>query len=383
MMKKIAIFDYYLGGHHIEYIHHLYVGASLRIDKKFLFILPNSFATYSEKLKWEYSDNIEFVFFECNEKIIRNLGGMEKAKFLSKILNRYIRKYDIRKLILIETMPFLPFLPFLVPKDLQISSIIYNIARYRVKPTLLVRFLDNFKYTLISYFNCFKNVYLLNDKESPAFYNKKYSVNKFFYLPDPYFKVEAIDKIDFRKIHNIDLNKKILLHFGGLTKRKGTIDILDAIIFNQNQLAEKYCFIFAGRVYDDIKDVFYQKIAMIKDKVQILIFDDFCDYKFLGTLCQNSDFIIIPYHQVSQSSGIISYAAQFHIPVIGPSNGLLGNIIERYNLGILLSKITPGSIASCLLNNDLDEFKIDINSMDKYLFENSIENFVDTIYSNI
>ena len=383
MMKMIAIFDYYLGGHHIEYIHHLYVGANLRKDIKFLFILPKSFDTYSKKIKWEYSENVEFVFFECSEKFIRGLGGFSKAKFLSKILNRYIRKYDIKNLILVETMPFLPFLPFLVPRDLRISSIIYNIARYREKPTLLVRCLDKLKYTLISYFNCFKNVYLLNDKESPAFYNKKYSVNKFLYLPDPYFYVEAIDKIDFRRIHSININKKILLHFGGLTKRKGTVDILDAIISNPNQIAEKYCFIFAGRVYDDIKDIFYQKIALIKDKVQILIFDDFCDYKFLGTLCQNSDFIIIPYHQASQSSGIISYAAQFHVPVIGPSNGLLGDIIRRYNLGILLPEITPKSIAHCLSSKDLDGFKIDTNSMDKYLDENSITQFIDTIYSNI
>lgn len=381
-MRTIAVFDYYLGGHHIEYIHHLYVGACKRKNCSFLFILPTSFNLFSKKLIWEKTDNVEFVFFECEEKVIRSYGKLKRSFMLSKIVSKFVCSYKIKELVLIETMPYLPFLPFLISRKVKISSIIYNIARFRESTSLITRLSDSLLYIIISFFSCFNRVYLLNDFEGGDFYNKKYSVNKFLYLPDPYMKVGYIENFDVRTEYKISKDKKILLHFGGLSERKGTIDILDSIMNLPHEISQKYCFIFAGRVYDDIKETFYRKINLIGNRCQIIVFDKFCEYDFLGTLCKASDLILIPYHKTSQSSGVISYAAQYLKPVIGPSNGLIGNIIIRYKLGIGLNIINANSIANCLSNNQVFSYKIDVDLKKEYLNKNTVEKFVDCIYHN-
>ena len=55
-----------------------------------------------------------------------------------------------------------------------------------------------------------------------------------------------------------------------------------------------------------------------------------------------------PYEAVDLSSGVIGYAAYYNKPVIGPSGGLLGKIIRRYQLGTALQDITPSSLAKAI-----------------------------------
>lgn len=382
-MKVCAVFDYYLGGHHLEYIHHLYEGASKQKDYNFIFFLPKSFYVYSQKLVWNEHENIQFHFFDCDENIIRSYGMLKKSLFLSKIINQFVKQYGLDKIILIETMPYLPFLPLVISRNVKLTSIIYNIARFRETPSLFVRFLDYIKYILISRFSCFERVFLLNDTESCLFYNNKYHTSKFDYLPDPYFPIEKKIDINIKEKYNIPKNKKILLHFGGMTKRKGSLDILDSILLSKDEAVLGYCFIFAGRVYDDIKNDFYNRISKIGNKCQILVFDKFCEYDFLGALCSASDFILMPYHTTSQSSGVIAYAAQYNKPVIAPSTGLLGSIVKNNKLGITLSKVNPTTIAWYLSNKVLDNYRHNETQSKQYLLNNTVEKFVAKILGDL
>ena len=233
---------------------------------------------------------------------------------------------------------------------------------------------------MISRFSCFERVFLLNDTNSTRYYNKKYFTDKFDYLPDPYLPIEHISEINIRTEYDIKKNKKILLHFGGMSKRKGTLDILNSILLLKDEIASNFCFIFAGRVYDDIKREFYDKINEIGNRCQVLIFDSFCEYNFLGILCKNSDFILMPYHITSQSSGVMAYAAQFEKPVIAPSSGLLGRIVEDYKLGILLPEINPEIIASCLSSKMFSSYRHNKNCSREYLANNTIEKFVEIFF---
>ena len=57
---------------------------------------------------------------------------------------------------------------------------------------------------------------------------------------------------------NIDQSKLVFLHMGDMRKRKGTIDILDSIPLINVELYDKLCFIFAGKISNEIKETFYQ-----------------------------------------------------------------------------------------------------------------------------
>ena len=79
----------------------------------------------------------------------------------------------------------------------------------------------------------------------------------------------------------------------------------------------------------------------------------------------------MPYHITNLSSGVIGYAALFGKPVIGPSKGLLGHLINKYQLGETVG--TP--INKSFLNIQLCTPR----KTDLYINENLLTNFIKLI----
>ena len=50
---QTMIFDIDLAGHHMEYLHHIYVGALRNTEEKYLFYLPKEFKDKKKLYKWE------------------------------------------------------------------------------------------------------------------------------------------------------------------------------------------------------------------------------------------------------------------------------------------------------------------------------------------
>ena len=131
-----------------------------------------------------------------------------------------------------------------------------------------------------------------------------------------------------------------------MNTNKGSLEIMHSLTELAQEERTNYSFIFAGKVADDIRDSFYSLYSKIKDKVQIAVIDKYCSYNFFASLCISCDAIITPYKRTSQSSGLIGYASQFGKPVIAPNKGLLGSLVEEYNLGILIKDCSPHSLIS-------------------------------------
>ena len=161
---------------------------------------------------------------------------------------------------------------------------------------------------------------------------------------------------------------------GDMRERKGTLDILKAILELPQSELYRFHFIFAGKVSEEIKEIFYQLLGAMSQQTKISVFDEFCDYSFLGSLCSLSDYILIPYKQVGQSSGIIGYAVQFEKPVLAPSKGLIGKLVKRYNLGYCIPEISYREIERFFLSHSKDE-KVNQG----YLTKNTVSLFVNTI----
>ena len=126
----------------------------------------------------------------------------------------------------------------------------------------------------------------------------------------------------------------MFIHFGALAERKGTIQIIDSLQFLSKEECERYVFVFAGRVFPDIKEAFYAGVAKYQSSVCIHVKDEFCSFEYLAALCDACDAILMPYLETAQSSGVIGYAAQFGKPVIAPDEGLVGKLVQNYQLGI-------------------------------------------------
>lgn len=347
---KYLIFDSKIEGHHLEYIHHLYDKARSMMNDDFIFYLNNKFNEVKEIMEWEDAPNVKFEYLSDEEQMKSDNSNLLIAAWhQSWIVRRIANKEKIDKIWLIMFIHLMPFLPVILSKKIKIMGVLYRIYLYDKDKMKGVRlWLEKFRYSIFVNNKSVERILVLNDQYAVDQLNKIYSTDKFYFLPDP------VPNIDMSKVKNIrcelgiNPEDKVYLHFGGLDPRKGTLEILDAIALMSEEELAGIVFVFAGRVYKSMHDEFYERYEKLKDKVKILVYDEFCDYDFLNNLCYSCDCILIPYKNPNQSSGVIGYASLFQKPVIGPSQGLLGRLIKDYQLGQTIDKIDKEMILESL-----------------------------------
>lgn len=298
-----------------------------------------------------------------------------------QIVRHYARKYHADKIYSNSIIEFVPFAPIVLRQKCRLSGIIYRIYLYDLEQrSKLSQLFDKAKFWIMSKANVFEKIFILNDKEGAERLNKIYGTRKFVSLPDPYVPLTSENLPSFRKEYGISEKKKLFVQFGALSTNKSTIEILESIKQLHPDEQNQYAFAFAGMVYEEIKPRFYELYNELKEKVQIVVRDEYCTYETFASLCMACDAILTPYKRCAQSSGLIGYAAQFHKPVIAPDKGLLGNLVRAYGLGLLISDITPESLAEAyrkVVNGDVN------TPSDTYCKTNNVEEFQQVIFNHI
>lgn len=369
-MSKILIFDTEVSGHHLEYLHHLYIMAYDDADNEYYFCVSNRFYQVSTVLYWPVAKHVNIVCLTDKESSVS--GNIYKKSWQkARLCRKYVTRYDCDFLFLNTMMDVLPFLPFFLPKNLKCMGIIYKIYLYVWKDNSTKdKLLDLIKYAIFKYASCFYKIFVLNDEISAIYLNKIWRTNKFIYLPDPYISIKE-KEIDIRKEYRISDNKRIVLHVGAISLRKGTLNVISLIEKLSEEEKHQLSFVFAGKVNDDIKEVLYQKVSEFQPDVQIVLIDEFCDFNLIGALCKQADLILLPYQETFQSSGIIAYASQYKVPVMMPKKGLIKKLVRRYELGYLYDDLYKSFI--CWLNSSLSK------SQSSYIEEHTIDSFLRVI----
>lgn len=329
------IFDTSISGHHLEYLHHYYMGALSRKEEKYIMMVPKEFHTAKDKYIWPEDDHIIVEYIKPEDETLLKEKNFYKLGWnASKILNKVVRSKNVDKIILTMLMQFIPFIIFLLPRKVSVRGIMYKIYLYEERNMPCLRLLaERIRFWLAAHSDIIDKVFVLNDKGSAQKLNRIYKTDKFRFLPDPVPEID-MDKVhDVRTELNIPIKDVVYLHFGSLDGRKGTLDILNAIISSTRQAMKDKTFIFAGKQKENMRKQFYPLLEKAKAKANILVFDEFCSYEFLNNLCFSCDVILMPYYLTNLSSGLLGYAAVFCKPVIGPENGLIGKLIKEYHLG--------------------------------------------------
>lgn len=380
---NILIFDIDAKGHHLEYIHNLYMYAYYKLaQNQITFVLHPDFQEMFRYRDFPSSDNIQIVYMHQKEIDGLDTYSFESAYKSSVLLKKYYSLFTPDYIFLNTVITFMPFLPFLIRRKKIISGIEYAIpARRSGKVTLKKRIEDILKMSLYSFSSCFNVIFLLNDRECPLYYNKIYHTHTFRFLADPYVPINSTSAIKSIPLAFLEKSKRIFLHCGGLGERKGTFNILKAIKALSKQERDKALFIFAGRISsDNFYKKFIESINQLSASAHIQYIEGFLRFEELGYLFEIADYILIPYTNVENSSGIIGYAAQYNKPVIGPKEGLLGDIIDFYHLGITISQLDAHKLKNTIakmIEKDIPD-RIDGND---YLNTSSIDNFTNTIFS--
>ena len=373
---RTLIFDSSVTGHHLEYLHHYYMEAIGHTDEEYVIMVPNDFIKVKKEYDWPYSSNISFFYIPEEDEILLKETNFYKLGWnTSKILQRAVRKIKPDRVLLTMLMQFIPFIIFLLPRNVRVRGIMYKIYLYDEHRMGKLRLAaERLRFWLAARSSKIEQIFVLNDEDSARTFNTLYSTSKFRSLPDP------VPSVDFSKVKSVreELGvspvEKLYLHFGGLDGRKGTIDILKSIIASKKGELKDSCFVFAGRINKNTLNDFYDLLSVAKEKTRILVFDQFCSYDFLWNLCYSCDVILMPYHLTSLSSGILGYAAVFNKPVIGPDNGLIGNLIKKYELGIS----TQFPLKPEIYNNHIYNSE---KGCSLYVITNSVKKFREEIFS--
>lgn len=367
-MRKI-IFDYELDGHNLEYLHHIYMGAIEESSNDFFFLLPSEFNEIKNLFEWPSTNNVFFNFFDNNK--ITKKSPIITAWNCSRLLNNVSKEIKADEILLIWMMSVVPFIGLFINKNIKVSGIIYRIYLYSWKySSLKTKILNVIKYCFIIKTSCISKVFVLNDASAVSTLNKIWKTNKFKYLADPYVPFDSKDIRDLRNELGVVNEKKIILHMGAMSTNKGTIDVLNMIENSPKDVLDNYCFIFAGKIYPDIKNVFYDKVNSLEKKVQIIVKDKFLPYDYMGSLVYTCDKVLLPYKRVDMSSGSIAYAAQFNKSVYVPRKGLLGKLVRRYSIGINVSDFKD---ISCL--------NIENSNSNSYCTTHTIKHFLNSLLS--
>lgn len=373
---KTLILDITLVGHHLEYLHHLYIGASEKAENEYFFAVPgNEWRKMKDKLQWKTAPNINWIMLddiECQQ--IQSGSMVARCIKISKFIKQLVLKYDINDVFLISLTESIPVLPIILPERIKVSGIIYKIY-LRAKRSLVRNVIDKIRYTIIRCNKSVKKVFILNDLSSTIALNRIYKTDKFIMLPDPVPDVDIDSCNDIRQSFNIPQKATVFLHFGAMDRRKGTLEILKATqLLTSDQLMNIH-FIFAGKVSGFIRDEFYMLVEKAREKgANITIEDDFISYERINDFCHSSNAILAPYLLTDLSSGVIGYGAVHNIPIIGPSNGLIGELIRDNGLGLTIDKISPESISDVLI-----AFKPN-KIYSEYTKTNTIPSFLSTIF---
>lgn len=346
---KICIFQPGFAGHFLEYLHHIYEAAIKDKENSFYFIVPNTFQEDKAYLSWRECPHIHFI--EMTDDETRKCGRTNiftHSFYVSKVFNRYYKQYGFHHVFFLSLIGVLPMGFFMLPKKVKISGIIYKIFLYYWKQeNLFTKIQDYIKYLMFAYSSKFYKIFMLNDTASICVLNRHFKTSKFSYLNDPFIPAFH-EKRDMKAHYNLSAKQKLFFHFGSMDTRKGTLDILKALLLLTDQEKEEYCFLFAGKMENELRESFFDLYNRLKDMgVKIILADGFCSYEYIENCCQSCDCILMPYNSLGNSSGVLGHAAYYDKPVLGPNKGILCKLIKKYKLGVTV-KIEAASIHSSL-----------------------------------
>lgn len=378
-MKKFLIHTDMISGHRLEYIHHLYMGALLRPEDRFVFALPKQFEFDSTCLDWPCSENVKILILKENEEAPHNCSLLKKGWINSKTIGKYAKEYNVTDVIVISIMSYLPFLPLFLNRNVRFSGIVYRIYLYEWKnESISKKFQDALKYCIMSHFKVFYRIFICNDTVSAQCLNRIFKTDKYCYMPDPIASMSNYVGYNLRTELKIPASKKILLHPGTMDSYKNTLGILRAFLKLDVKVSENLTLILAGRVVPGIRKEFDQIYKQVEKKMQIIFIEGYLPFERLTDLFVTSDYVLIPYTVKCQSSGVVGHAAYYGKPVIVSKGGVIGKMVRKWNLGIIIQS----SSEECIIKSINSVMNCEFRSTkgNDYYRSHSIESFVNTIY---
>ncbi len=210
---------------------------------------------------------------------------------------------------------------------------------------------------------------------------------KLISLPDPVetFEISNTNLSNLRQSLKIESQRKVFLLFGALTTRKGIYQLLDAIANLPIELCQKMCLLMVGE--SNIKIELQSRITEICQvkPVQIISHYKFVPDRDIPGYFQLADVVLAPYQRHVGMSGILLLAAAAQKPVLSSDYGLMGKLVQEYQLGLTVNSTIPKEITKGLTQFLVEdqETLCDRSQMKSFIQHNSPQEFARIIFENL
>jgi glycosyltransferase involved in cell wall biosynthesis len=406
--SRILLFDSSVGGHHAAYIRHLISywcnqNVPGRLD---IVVVPKFLEEHQDIVEFAQVNGKERVNFTAiSDSEVAWLGStssyLQRKLFALRewtLLNRYATALQSTQCLLLYFDTFQLSTVFKRKLPCPFSGIYFrprfhygDFSQCPLSWKDKVRhWQERFHISLALGHPQLKTLFCL-DQFAVEYLNQFHRQPKAVYLPDP---VENNTNIqfsigEFRKELGIESHRQIFLLFGVLDARKGIYQLLEAISTLSPDLGQKMCLLIVGKIADNDKLFIKKQIQDISEKlpVQIILKDKFVAEHEVPLYFKSADVVLATYQRHVGMSGILLQAAAVQKPVLSSNYGLMGQIVNHWQLGLTVDSTVPSEIAVGLTKFLVSPSpKAELFNPDKakiFAESNGIEKFTSTIFSYI
>jgi len=353
---RILFFEPHITGHRIEYLNHLidYIQNNPS-DHQYIFVVHSGFVPAGltagliiDPLPDSVRADLR-VDPKGNNLLIRSIKTFKLADTYAKkhtadhvcflnfndvqfALGLFRPKYSVSGIL---------YKPFASPEHHNLS----NWLNYRRK---------RFQTWLFTRNHQIKSIFVLNDKMAADFLNRSFNTQIFEMLPDPVPVLTPDPSFNLREKFNIESHRKIFLHIGSLTRRKGTLGILEAMKYLGEDELDKFSLVILGQADMEVDSAIrtYPPQPLPRPGrgqgggyVSLIYQNKFLTPAIFKSCIDQCDLLLAPYRYNESSSGIAGHAIAAGKPLLGVRKGLLGETIAEHGKGIFIQEATPAEIS--------------------------------------
>ncbi len=233
------------------------------------------------------------------------------------------------------------------------------------------------------------NVFLLNDPTAARALNQTLDPERerFRAIPDPVFPKAASKDLPsegIRSRYALDEKRHLFLLPGMLSRRKGVLNVVRAMMTLGRDAQRQTALLLAGKPASDIRSELKKAVDELKTNHVVQVRTDFRflpDDEFEQAF-KESDVVLTLYLRSQGSSGILGHAARNRTPVLGPKDGLVGELIKQYGLGERVLAADVSDVAAGMQAYLQGRTAPSMEGMKQFVEERTISAFTSTLLSS-
>lgn len=234
-----------------------------------------------------------------------------------------------------------------------------------------------------------RRIFVLNDSRAAAMLREAHATDAFASLPDPVPAWEGADHMEDGSVGGEEEwpdDRMHFLLFGSLRTQKGISQLLEAVEQLTPSDANRIALHLLGQPKNEWTNQLpkrVERLRRIRPNLHLHYEGRFLSDIELASAIEATDVILAPYQRTEGSSGVIGHAARHARPVIGPSTGLIGQLIREYQLGTTIDASSPVALQQAMLDCVNGQQIGNEEKMAEYVAERTSDAFASTLLNGL